>query len=240
MDLAGLAILAAVLAIKEAGLPIPVPGDLLVIGAGVAAARGGLPAPAVVIVLVGATIVGGVVQFALVRGRARAAVLRLLGRFGLGAATVERGASRLRDGGAPAVAVARMTPGLRIVAIASSAIAGIATTSFVLGLAAGNAVFLTGHFVLGAVVGPPAVELAARSGPALVAVGIGLAILGAAGWWLIARRRARVAGGDDAGDVGAAGPAALDWTDACCPACLALAVVAPVRTVVRPTRTQPD
>ena len=240
MDLAALAALAAVLTVKEAGLPIPVPGDLLVIGAGVAAARGGLPAPAIVIVLVGATIVGGIVQFALVRGRARAAVLRLLGRFGLGAATIERGASRLRDGGAPAVAVARMTPGVRIVAIASSAIAGIATTSFVVGLAAGNAVFLTGHFVLGVVIGPPAVEIVARSGSALVAVGMGLAVLGAAGWWLIARRRASVAGEDGTVTGGAGETAVLDWTDACCPACLALAVMAPVRTVVRTGRTQPD
>lgn len=71
MDLPALLFLAAVLAIKEAGLPIPVPGDLLVIGAGVAATRGGLPVVAIVVVLVAATVVGGVVQFVLVRGRAR-------------------------------------------------------------------------------------------------------------------------------------------------------------------------
>lgn len=69
MDLPGLLFLSALLAVKEAGLPIPVPGDLLVIGAGVAAARGGLPAPAVIAVLVGATVVGGIVQFALIRDR---------------------------------------------------------------------------------------------------------------------------------------------------------------------------
>lgn len=224
MDLPGLLFVAAVLAIKEAGLPIPVPGDLLVIGAGVATARGGLPAPAVVAVLVGATVVGGVVQFVLVRGRARAAFLRLLERLGIRPATVDRGAVRLRNGGAPAVAVARMTPGVRIVAIASSAIAGIAMTSFVVGLVVGNGVFLTGHFVLGAIVGEPALHFVSSAGSTLVVVGVALAALGAVGWWLIARRQSRRAAG---GASAAEGLASLDWTDACCPACLALAVVVP-------------
>jgi membrane protein DedA with SNARE-associated domain len=223
MDLPALFLLAAILAIKEAGLPIPVPGDLLVIGAGVTATQGGLPPPAIVVVLVGATVVGGIVQFVLVRGRARSAFLRTLARFGLRQETVELGAARLRSGGAAAVAVARMTPGVRIVTIASSAIAGIATTTFVVGLVVGNGVFLTGHFVLGAVVGPPAVGLATQAGPALLALGVGLALTGAAGWWLIARRRSRLraAAGASAND----GLAALDWTDACCPACLALALI---------------
>lgn len=222
MDLPALLVLAAVLAVKEAGLPIPIPGDLLVIGAGVTAAQGGLPPPAIVVVLVGATVVGGIVQFVLVRGRARGAFLRLLARFGLRPTTVERGAARLRSGGAPAVAVARMTPGVRIVTIASSAIAGIATTTFLVGLVVGNGVFLTGHFVLGALVGPPAVGLATQAGPALVVLGVALAVIGAAGWWLIARRRSRRLA-MDGGGLDAAGLAPFDWTDACCPACLVLA-----------------
>ena len=230
MDLPGLLFLSALLAVKEAGLPIPVPGDLLVIGAGVAAARGGLPAPAVIAVLVGATVVGGIVQFALIRGPARARVLRLLGRVGIRPATVDRGAARLRSGGAPAVAVARMTPGVRIIAIASSAVAGIATTSFVVGLAVGNGVFLTGHFVLGAIVGQPAIRIVSSAGSTLIVLGIALAVVGAVGWWLIARRRARGAAG---GSSAAEGLAALDWTDACCPACLALAVVVPAGSTER-------
>lgn len=227
MDLPALILLAAVLTIKEAGLPIPIPGDLLVIGAGVAATGGGLPAPLVIVALIGATVVGGVVQFTLIRGRARGVVLGLLARFGLGTATVERGAGRLRSGGAKAVAVARMTPGVRIVAIASSAIAGVETAPFLAGLVVGNGVFMTGHFLLGLVVGEPAVRLVAGAGTGLVAVGVGLAVIGAAGWWVIARRRSRRRVAAMADDTPAL--ASLDWTDACCPACLALALVAPAR-----------
>ena len=222
MDLPALLVLAAILAVKETGVPIPVPGDLLVIGAGVASTRGGLPVPAVVVVLVAATVVGGIVQFTLIRGRARAAVLGLLARVGLGEAVVERGAGRLRTGGAPAVAVARMTPGVRIVAIASSAVAGVTSTSFLAGLIVGNGVFLTGHFILGLVVGEPAVQLVAGAGTGLLIAGIALAAVGAAGWWLLAHRRAARAQAPSPPHMG--GLAMLDWTDACCPACLALAV----------------
>lgn len=226
MDLPALAFLAVVLTVKEIGVPIPVPGDLLVIGAGAAAAHGGLPAPAIVIVLIAATVVGGLVQFTLIRGRARAAVLSLLGRVGLRQETVERGAGRYRSGGATTVAVARMTPGVRIVAIASSAIADVGLRSFLVGLVIGNGIFLTGHFVLGLIVGEPAVRLVSSVGTGLLAGGVALAAIGAGGWWLIARRRSR-SGAAAAATRAAAGPALLDWTDACCPACLALAIVAP-------------
>lgn len=224
MDLPALLALAAVLAVKEAGLPIPVPGDLLVIGAGVAASRGGLPLPVVVTILVTATVAGGVVQFWLIRGRARGAFLRLLARLGLPSGSVERGTARLRDRGATSVALARMTPGVRIVAIASSAVAGVETTSFLVGLVVGNGVFLTGHFALGVVAGEPAIRLVSGAGIALVAGGVGLAVLGAMGWWLLARRESHRVAGEATADEA---HAALDWTDACCPACLVLAAVTP-------------
>ena len=114
-----------------------------------------------------------------------------------------------------------MTPGVRIVAIASSAIAEVSLRSFLIGLLIGNGVFLTGHFVLGLFLGEPAVRLVA---------GVALAAIGAAGWLLIGRRRSR-ASAARAEPSPASSETALDWTDACCPACLALAVLAPrVRT----------
>jgi membrane protein DedA with SNARE-associated domain len=230
VELTALGFLAALLTVKEAGLPIPVPGDLLVIGAGAAAAHGGLPPPAIVIVLIGATVLGGAIQFTLIRGRARAAVLRLLSRVGLPATTIERGAGRFRSGGATTVAVARMTPGVRIVALASSAIAEVSLRSFLVGLLIGNGVFLTGHFALGLILGEPAVRLVAGAGTGLIVAGVAFALIGAAGWLLIGRRRSR-ARAALAGPSTTSSETALDWTDACCPACLALAVLAPrVRT----------
>ncbi len=100
------------------------------------------------------------------------------------------------------------------------------TTSFLTGLIVGNGLFLTGHFLLRLIVGEPAVQLVAGAGAVLVAAGIVLATIGALGWWLIAghRARSRPATVEAKATERLAG---LEWSDACCPACLALAVIAP-------------
>jgi membrane protein DedA with SNARE-associated domain len=113
------------------------------------------------------------------------------------------------------VAIARMTPGVRIVAIAAAGLAALPFARFVLGLSGGNAIFAGGHFALGLAFGSAAASIAAGLVlPVLVLVV--LVALGFGGWRLIAARRAR---GD--GTTTEMGEAA-DWTDACCPACLLL------------------
>jgi membrane-associated protein len=216
-DSAALFALLGLILVKESGVPVPVPGDLVVIGAGVAASRGDLDPVVALIGLVLASLVGGALQFSLLRSVARPALLRLLGRLAP-ADRIERHTERFRRSGARSVAAARMTPGVRIVAIAASALAGIPALAFVVGLAVGNAVFIAAHFGLGYVVGEPVVSLLGGAlGPIAVA-GVGLAAVGLAGWLLIARRRPRPTQGIL--------PAASAWADACCPACLAAAVAA--------------
>ena len=117
-------VVAALLLVKESGLPVPVPGDLLVIGAGVAAAAATASSPlAGVAIVVLATIAGGAAQFALIRGPGRRAMLGLLARVGIGEARVRSRIAGLR--GARSIALARMTPGLRIVAIPAAAIGDV-------------------------------------------------------------------------------------------------------------------
>jgi membrane protein DedA with SNARE-associated domain len=214
-ELAPILAVAGLILIKEAGIPIPVPGDLVVIGAGAAAGRGDIDPVVALIAIVTASIIGGALQYSLLRSVARPALLRLLSRLG-SAERVDRQTERLRSGGARSVAVARSTPGVRIVAIAASALAGIPAAAFIVGLALGNAAFIAAHFTLGYLLGEPVVAAVnGLLGP--LALGfIVLAVVGGIGWFVLRRRRGVPV--DPLATVAA-------WADACCPVCLTLAVV---------------
>jgi len=205
--------LAALVLVKEAGLPVPVPGDLLVVAAGIASHGPGLPAWLVLVAILAAGYVGGSLQFLLVRGTLRRRLLRILARIGVGRERLDSLAGWLARRGARGVAIARATPAVRIGATAAAGLAGIPFGVFLAGLLVGNGLFVGAHFALGLVLGPPATELATRLG----AIGVSLlalvllATVGAVGWRRL--RRAR---------VGYAG-----WVEAACPACLALAAARP-------------
>lgn len=227
MDLAGTGVLAIVglILIKEAGLPIPVPGDLIVIGAGVAAGRGDLDPAVALVALVVASIVGGVIQFGLLRSVARPFLLRVLSRVTT-TDRIDSQAERLRRGGVRSVALARSTPGVRIVAIAASALADLPAPVFVAGLAIGNAAFIAAHFALGYLLGEPVLTAVGGALGPLAIAGVALAVLGALGWIALGRWRRRAI----RSPIGVIG----EWADACCPACLTLAAVDAARQDVAP------
>jgi membrane-associated protein len=223
--------LAGLILVKEIGVPVPVPGDLVVIGAGVAASRGDLDPLVALIALIVASIAGGTVQFGLLRSVARPAMLRLLARVGA-AERVDRQAGRLREAGAGRIAAARMTPGVRVVTIAAGAIAGAPRGAFIAGLAVGNAVFISAHFGLGYVLGEPVVRVVGAALAPIAAIGLALAVVGLGGWLAIRARRSRANGTSTGDDRTRAEPVATDgrrafasWADACCPACLVLGAV---------------
>jgi membrane protein DedA with SNARE-associated domain len=206
--------LAGLILVKESGVPVPVPGDLVVIGAGVAAGRGDLDPLVALIALIVASIAGGIVQYGLLRSVARPALVRLLTRLG-SVERIERQTERLRTSGARSVAMARVTPGIRIVAIAASALAGIPAAAFVAGLAVGNAIFIAAHFALGYAIGEPLLAIVSGALGPIAIVALAAAAVGLVGWVVLARRRAGL------GDRNL--PAAIAWADAACPACLAFA-----------------
>ena len=213
MESLGLLAIVGLLLVKEVGFPVPVPGDLVVVGAGIAASRGAFDPALGLVLIVVAGIAGGIVQFLLIRGAGRRFLLPLLARVGVGADRLDPAADRLRSRGATGVAVARATPGVRIVAIAASALAALPLPAFAAGLAVGNTTFVSAHYVLGLVAGEAAVPLAGSVAGVLAVAVVGMAIVGAAGWLLIARRR-RSRG------VPVSLPPLAAWVDAACPACL--------------------
>jgi membrane protein DedA with SNARE-associated domain len=232
MDVAPLATLAGLLLLKEMGVPIPVPGDLLVIGAG--AATSGRPEAAVWLAgILVAGYVGGTIQFLLIRSAMRRPLVALLARLGVSQSRLDGLAARFRAGGPRAIALARTTPGLRVAAIAASGVAGLPVRTFLPGFLAGNTIFVAAHFGLGFVVGKPALGIAAQlTNPAvLVAILAGLSAVGAVAWLLVRRRIAAgadLSGSHEPQSTADAGVAA--WMDAACPVCFSLAAVRAVRS----------
>jgi membrane protein DedA with SNARE-associated domain len=210
--------------VKEAGVPVPVPGDLLVLGAGVASNGDPAAGLGVLGLILLAGYGGGSIQFLLARGALRRALIGLLVRLGIPLERLDALAAWLLRRGALGVAVARVSPGLRIGAITASGLAALPFRGFLLGLVIGNAVFVGGHFALGFIVGPTAIGLVAGSGvlAAGAAAFLVLAMVGALGWRALRRRAA--ARGQPAT---MATPSAVftGWAEGACPACLTVTLL---------------
>lgn len=228
MEPIALAGVVGLLLIKEAGVPVPVPGDLLVIGAGAALSSDAATAAGGLGLILVAGYVGGTAQFALMRRAIRQPLLRMLGRFGVSRERIEALASWLRRTGARGVAVSRMTPGVRVGSIAASGIADLPLPVVLRGLVVGNAVFVSAHFALGVLLGASAERFIGEVGASVVPIATGLlalAVVGAFGWVFVQRRRARREGRPSRWQA---------WADAACPACLAVAALDDARAASRP------
>ncbi|MDQ6883700.1 MAG: RDD family protein [Candidatus Dormibacteraeota bacterium] len=156
-------VIAGLLFIEETGIPIPfAPGDLLLVIAGIAIASDTVePVPMVATLLVAITagaMIGREV-FALV---GRPALLKAADALHFRGA-LERATRMLRRGGARAVFVGRLFPGLRISTTQVAGVSRMPRLTFAVGLIP-SALVYTGVFVgLGALVGQPAVSLFHRA-----------------------------------------------------------------------------
>lgn len=213
----GLAAIFAVLLLKEAGLPIPVPSDLLMITAGVQAATGLFGLRELALAMLVAVAVGSTVQFLLVRSAGRAIVYRLARYVGLQAERLDAFSERLRSRGAMGVFVGLNLPGARAGVIAAAGLAGLSFASFSPAAIAGESTFHAWHIALGFVIGPTAATLLDALGVQLVAGFAAFAALGAVGWVVVRARRVRVEPTKATGG--------RQWTEAACPACLASAIL---------------
>ena len=193
----------------EAGVPIPIPSDLLMLFIGQRAGAGEIPLWVAVLALEAVTLAGTAGLFLLVRGPAGSVLRRFGRRFGLTAERIARAENLLRRRGRNVLIVGRTTPGLRTLTVAAAAASGLSASQALPPLLIGSTIFIQGHVALGFLLGPLAEEALNRArGPVL----IGLLLLVAVGVivWIARRGRRGVA---------------QAWTEASCPACLAVAAV---------------
>jgi membrane-associated protein len=194
----------------EAGVPIPVPADLVMFTVGERVAAGAFPLWLAVAGFEVISVIGTTALFLACRGPAHRLIARFGPRVGLTAARIRRGAVFVEARGLPALAIGRGTPGLRTVTVLAAGASGLSARRALPALILGSSVFLQFHLVLGLLLGPLADQAFDQAkGPALIALVL-LAAVALVFWRLRRGKRA----------------ASEAWAEAACPACLGLNLVA--------------
>jgi membrane protein DedA with SNARE-associated domain len=212
LDSYGVAAACVVMLIKAIGVPVPIPGDVILLATAARAAEGKVVLWLAFVGLLLALTLGGTVQFLLARGPARRLIVRYGQRLGLTEARLDRVAVRMRRGGLLGIGLAVLTPGVRTAVIPACGLTGYPLRVFLPGLALGSAIDLGLHFAIG-FAGSSLLATIVQPSPILL-IGL-LAVAGLGAWLVIARRR-----------HASAAAAANAWAQATCPVCLALGSVA--------------
>ncbi len=194
----------------EAGVPIPLPGDLVMFTVGERVAAGTFPLWLAVAGLEVIAVLGTTALFLACRGPAQKIITRFGPRLGLTAARLGRAAAFAETRGRAGLALGRGTPGLRTITVVAAAVSGLHGRRALPALIVGSSVFLQLHLVLGLLLGPLADRAFNQAkGPALAAAAV--LIAGALVFWMVRRRRRAAARGA--------------WMEAACPACVGLSLL---------------
>ena len=175
--------------VEEAGVPIPIPGDFAMVLIGAQARAGRLPVWQAILALEAATVLGGVVLYAVSRWAGRPLVLRYGRVLRLTPERLRQAEQRVERHGVVAVAVARLIPGLRIVSVIACGLFGVPFRVFLPGLVAGSLVYITAYTLLGYYVGTAILSTLESAQLPFAALG-SLALLVAVLVWLLRARRA--------------------------------------------------
>ena len=149
----------AYLALEESGLPIPVPGDFLMLAFGVRAREGSIVLWQVVAAMEAGTILGSSLLYLLARRNGRGLVERFGPFIGIGAAQLDRAERQLQRHGALAVILGRLLPGLRILTAIACGIFRVPYRVFLPAMSMGSLVYILAYTMLGYFAGPAVLGL---------------------------------------------------------------------------------
>jgi membrane protein DedA with SNARE-associated domain len=149
----------AYLALEEAGLPIPVPGDFLMLAFGVRAREGSIVLWQVIAAMEVGTIVGSSLLYVLARRHGRGLVERIGPFVGIGQAQLDRAERQLQRHGAIAVLLGRLLPGMRILTAIACGIFRVPYRVFLPAMSLGSLVYIVAYTMLGYFAGPAVLGL---------------------------------------------------------------------------------
>lgn len=170
-------LICSVLFVEEAGVPLPlVPGDALLIAAGVLIANDSISPWAFLPAAFVAVLGGALTAYTWSRTIGAAAVAAMAQRIRADKA-LERASARLRDSGPAHIALVRLVPGLRVYTAIVSGAAGVELRIFLLGAVPAVVIWMFVFTIIGVLVGVPAlaslshVQHLAVTAAVLVAIG---------------------------------------------------------------------
>ncbi len=147
------------LAVEESGVPIPVPGDFLMLTLGVRARDGTIVLWQVIAAMEAGTVLGSSLLYLVAYHGGRGLVERY-GRFiGIGPTQLDRAEAQLRRRGAVAVLLGRLLPGLRILTAVACGIFRVPFHVFLPAMSLGGLVYIVGYTGLGYLAGPAVLGL---------------------------------------------------------------------------------
>lgn len=221
LELYGLAAIFVVMLIKGIGVPIPIPADAIMLATSARVASGRMILWQAFVAILIASVIGGLIQFVLVRGPGRSILYRYGHYLGVTPLRIDAASARLKGGNIFTIGVAILTPGVRSVAIPAAGIAGIPLQRFLGGLLVGSATFLALHFLIG-LAGGTLLNTVGTVFPLPVLIGgiVGLLALGLGVWYVIRRRQL-----PHASNAEVLKQAVGAWHEATCPVCLCLGAV---------------
>lgn len=139
----------AVILVEEAGVPLPLPGDLFIAAMGFLAHAGRASyAPTAAVVTI-ATVLGAGVLYLLARHAGRPLIVRVARRFGYTEEREVRLEAWLARRGAAAVVLGRLIPGLRIVMTVVAGALRLRQSTFALGTLVAGLLWATLYFWIG-------------------------------------------------------------------------------------------
>jgi membrane protein DedA with SNARE-associated domain len=141
--------------IEEVGVPVPIPGDFLMLLLGVHARQGRVPLWQALLVMESATMIGATVLYLAAARGGRSLVYRYGRYMHLTPERLNRAERWLLKHGALAIIAGRLTPGLRMATVITCGVLGVPINHFLPGLAVGSFLYILLYTLLGFFFGPP-------------------------------------------------------------------------------------
>lgn len=181
----------ALILVEEAGVPVPVPGDFLMLGMGVQARQGRVALWQALVVMELATLVGATVLYFVSARIGRNLVYRY-GRFmHLRPEHLVRAEQWLQQRGAVAIVLGRLTPGLRMATVIACGVFAVPLWRFLPALSLGALLYILLYTLLGYFVGARVLAFMEQVDLPLGVLG-SIALLVAMAIWIARAHRALV------------------------------------------------